>query len=525
MRSRHLALLALALTGALPPRGAAQSRAGLPDAVRSYVRANDVAIVRELSALLAIPNVASDSTNIRRNASHLVDLLAQRGFSARLLEAPGGRQIPPAVFGELAVPGATRTIVFYAHYDGQPVTRAQWADDPWTPTLRTAAVADGGERVALPTTPGSVQGEWRLHARSASDDKSPIIALLRAIDALRAAGAQPSVNVKVFLDGEEEAGSEHLGSILAAHRELLASDLWIFGDGPVHPSRAMQVVFGVRGVAGLEMTVYGPRRPLHSGHYGNWAPNPAVMLAHLLASMRDTEGNVTIAGFAEYVTPLGAAERDAIAAMPSPDSALRQELLLGDTEGDGGSLAERIMLPALNIRGIRTGAVGSEAANAIMTEAHASIDFRLVPRQTPQRVREQVEAHVRAQGYHIVSGEPTAAERLAHPRVVRMRWDDGYAGVRTPLDIPASRALLASVEAALGARPIVVPMLGGSLPIGAVHDILGAPLIVLPIVNHDNNQHAANENLRLQNLFDGISLYAGVLAGIGARWEGNDNSE
>ena len=507
------AALLLASRPALLP--AQRDPAATAAAVRAYVRANDVAILGELRELLAIPNVASDSTNIRRNAAHLTAMLKQRGFRARLLEAPGARRhIPPAVFGELTVPGARRTVVFYAHYDGQPVTRAQWADDPWEPTLRTAAVADGGERIPFPTSPGTVQGEWRLHARSSGDDKSPIVALLRAIDALRANGLQPGVNVKVFLDGEEEAGSEHLEEIVAAHRELLASDVWLFGDGPVHQSRAMQVVFGVRGVTGLEMTVYGPRRPLHSGHYGNWAPNPAVMLTHLLASMRDPEGDITIAGFRDDVTPLGAAERAAIDAMPSPDSALRHELLLGDTEGNGDALAERIMLPALNIRGIRAGAVGGEAANAIMTEAHASIDFRLVPRQTPQRVRELVEAHVRGQGFHVVDHVPTPEERLAHPRIARLQWGDGYPGVRTPLDLPVSRALLRVVEGTIGAPPVVVPMLGGSLPIESVGRLLGAPLIVLPMVNHDNNQHGANENLRLQNLFDGIVLYAGVLSGL-----------
>lgn len=513
----RLLLLAAAVAVSRPaPLAAQQDAAATAADVRAWVRAHDVAILGELRDLLAIPNVASDSTNIRRNAAHLAGMLERRGFRTRLLEAPGSRrEVPPAVFGELVVPGATRTIVFYAHYDGQPVTRSQWADDPWAPTLRTAAVADGGERIPFPTTSGSVQGEWRLHARSASDDKSPIVALLQAIDALGATGRRPTVNVKVFLDGEEEAGSEHMAEIVAAHRELLGADVWLFGDGPVHQSRAMQVVFGVRGVTGLELTVYGPRRPLHSGHYGNWAPNPAVLLTHLLASMRSPEGDITIAGFGDDVIPLGALERAAIDAVPSPDSALRQELLLGDTEGNGAPLAERIMLPALNVRGIRAGAVGDEAANAIMTQAHASIDFRLVPRQTPQRVREVVEAHVRAQGFHIVAHEPTPEERLAHPRIARLEWGDGYPGVRTPLDLPISRSLLQVVERTLGAPPVVVPMLGGSLPIESVSRLLGAPLIVLPMVNHDNNQHGANENLRLQNLFDGIVLYAGVLAGMG----------
>jgi acetylornithine deacetylase/succinyl-diaminopimelate desuccinylase-like protein len=482
--------------------------------VRRWRAAHDVEIVRELVALLALPNLSSDSTAIRANARHLVAMLERRGVRATLLESPGS---PPAVFGELTFPGATRTVVLYAHYDGQPVSPEHWTSAPWTPVLRTGPLPAG--EIALPATPGGVSGEWRLYARSASDDKGPIVAMLAALDALRDAGVAPSVNVKFFLEGEEEAGSPHLRAMLERHADRLAADLWLFGDGPVHQSRRQQVVFGVRGVMGLEMTVYGPRRPLHSGHYGNWAPNPAVLLAGLLSSMRDADGRIRIAGFGDDVLPPTVAERRALTALPAVDEALRRELLLGATESANAPAAERIMLPALNVRGIESGAVGDRAANAVPTEARASIDFRLVPRQTPARIRELVERHVRERGFHVVRAEPGAAERLAHPRIVRMTWEEGYPATRTAMDLPVSRALLRAVEESVGAPVLAVPTLGGSLPLDAFADVLGAPLIVLPIVNHDNNQHGADENLRLQNLFDGIELYAGVLAGLGPAWD------
>ena len=505
--------IAAAAVLAVPAGG--QDAARVRAAVRAYQQANDVHILRELADFVAIPNLATDSVNIRRNARHIVQMLEKRGASARLLETPGA---PPAVFGELRTPGATRTVMFYAHYDGQPVDTTEWATHPWRPALRTAALAAGGSVIPMPTQPGTVQGEWRLYARSASDDKSPIVAFLSAMDALRAAGVRPSVNLKFYFEGEEEAGSDHLRDALTRHRDLLGADVWIFGDGPVHQSRKQQLSFGVRGVMGVELTVYGPARALHSGHYGNWAPNPNVLVAHLIASMRDMDGRILIDRFYDDVDPPTRAERDAIAAAPAADSALRAELQLAATEADNARLMERIMLPALNVRGISGGGVDRLAANAVATMARASIDFRLVPRQTPARVRSLVEAHARTLGYHVVHRDPTADERRAHPRILKLVWEDGYPASRADMASAPSRAVIRATELATGERVIVVPTSGGSLPLHHFTEVLGAPLVSVPIVNHDNSQHAANENLRLQNLFDGMQVFAAIIAHLGALW-------
>lgn len=513
-RTRPWAAVAFLLS-ALSGEVVAQDGERIRAAVRAYQQAHDVEILRELTALLAIPNLASDSVSIRRNATHLAGLLERRGVRARLLETPGA---PPAVFGELRTPGATRTIMFYAHYDGQPVDTTQWSSPPWSPTLRNGMVERGGVVIPVPSQPGSVEGEWRLYARSASDDKSPIVAFLTALDALRAAGIAPSVNLKFYFEGEEEAGSDHLREALTRHRDALAADLWIFGDGPVHQSRRQQVSFGVRGVVGVELATYGPVRALHSGHYGNWAPNPLVVMSHLIASMRDRDGRILIDGFYNDVLPPTREERAAIAAAPAADSLLRAELQLARTEADNARLMERIMLPALNVRGIQGGGVERLAANAVPTVARASIDFRLVPRQQPARVRELVEAHVRRQGFHVVRRDPTEEERRAHPAIVKMTWEDGYPASRSDMSSPASRAVLRATALGTGQGVIVVPTSGGSLPLYHFTEVLGAPLITVPMVNHDNNQHASNENLRLQNLFDGIQVYAAIIAHLGALW-------
>jgi acetylornithine deacetylase/succinyl-diaminopimelate desuccinylase-like protein len=500
------ALLALATGAAAAPPSASEVRAR----VRAWREAHAPAIVRELADLVALPNVATDRPAIRRNADAIKTLLERRGFAAALLESEGS---PPAVHGELAAPGARRTLMVYAHYDGQPVVPADWAGDPWTPVLRDGPLDGGGKEVALDAVDGRRDGEWRLYGRSTSDDKAPIVALLAAVDALRASGIPPSVNLEVFFEGEEEAGSPHLEAMLSRHASRLKADVWVFCDGPVHQSRRHQIYWGARGVMGVEMTVYGARRSLHSGHYGNWAPNPAAVLAHLIAGLRAADGRITIAGFDDDVRPLTEAEKAAAAAAPDVDEALRDELALGGTEP--GRLVDRILLPALNVRGLASGQVGEKASNSIPVQATASIDFRLVPDQTPAKVRARVEAHLAAQGWHVVHETPADALRRRHPRIVKLEWEAGYPPWRTPMDLPAPAAVARVVEEAVGVPVIRLPTLGGSLPVFVFEEVLGAHVVGLPIANHDNSQHAANENLRLQNLWDGIEIYAGLLARLG----------
>ena len=485
MRVLIAVLLTAAPALALPPHEAA-------NAARDWRVKHEKEIVDELSALVAIPNLASDKANIERNAAFLVDAFTKRGATVKLLRVEGA---PPLVVASLPGKGAKSTFTFYAHYDGQPVDPAQWSTPPWEPVLRG-------------TGP-----EARLYGRSSSDDKAPIVAMLAAIDALRSVRAQPGVNLKFVFEGEEEAGSPHLASYLHDYASELATDGWLLCDGPVHQSRHMQLYFGARGVTELEITVYGPARPLHSGHYGNWAPNPIVALTHLIDSMRDADAHILVEHFYDDVTPLTDVERDALAVIPPYDEPLKRELALGRSEGTL-PLNEAILQPALNLRGVAGGHVGEQASNAIPTEARASIDFRLVPAQTLERVRQLVEAHIAKQGFFIVHDEPDAATRMAHPQVAKLAWGAGYPAARTPLDAPLSRRAAAVISEATGIEPYRLPSLGGSVPMYLFTAGGGTPVVGVPIVNHDNNQHAANENMRLQNLWDGIEVFAALFAGL-----------
>jgi acetylornithine deacetylase/succinyl-diaminopimelate desuccinylase-like protein len=274
------------------------------------------------------------------------------------------------------------------------------------------------------------------------------------------------------------------------------------------------VGFGGRGFLGFTMTVYGPAQPLHDGHYGSFAPSPSVMLARLIASLRDDDGHILIPGIYDDVAPETAADRAAIAAMPPVEANLKTTFGLGRSLGPE-RLAEGYLEPTLNVRSIHVGDEGPNAANAIATEGFASLDIRLVPNQTPERVRGLVEAYLTQQGWFIVHEAPDLATRVAHPKIVKLDWDAGASkAARTPLDLPAARAVVASIGRTVGYAPIELPTSGGSSGIADAVDRLHTPMIGVSIANYDDNQHARNENLRLGNLWDGIEVYAGLLADL-----------
>jgi len=513
---RRLALAALLSLVAASPLLAQPQPSTVRAKVDAWRRAHEREILDDAFALFAIPNVASDSVGIARNIDWLTTAFAKRGVTLNAVRAPTGGNA--ALVGRLDAPGATRTVVFYAHYDGQPVAGGGWDGDPFKPELRRYRNSVAGDAAPLPARGDTIDPELRIRARSASDDKGPIIAMLAAIDALKASRLAPSVNIIFFLEGEEEAGSNHLGDLLRANRSRLTADAWLFFDGPMHVSGAPQIVLGVRGVMGADITFYGPNRPLHSGHYGNWAPNPAVAAAHFIASIRDMDGRALISGFYNDVPAIGEADRASARALSTTDDSVRRSLGLGRTEAGNAALGERIMVPAINVRGIRAGNTGGGAANAVPTSASISIDFRLVPDQKPARVRALLTAHLQKLGYTLAGSADEAARSADRSRVAWVVWDSGYTSVRVPASLPVVRAVRRLSARAYGKEPFVLPILGGSLPLFHFVDALGATVITVPIVNADNSQHAPNENLRVRNLWDGIALMAELMTGLGKEW-------
>ena len=482
--------------------------AALALAVPAQAATDRAALLKDYAELLAIPNVATSIPAIRTNADHIMTMMAARGLKPRLLEGDAA-DIPPAIYGEWLVPGAKRTLVLYAHYDGQPVTPEDWkSTQPFEPKLYSDRLDKGGKPIPFPAAGQPISDEWRIYARGASDDKLGVMAILEAVGALKAAGKRPAYNLKIFFEGEEEQGSPHLAALLAKHRDTLKSDGWVIFDGPSHPSGAPQVSLGVRGDVNVDVTVYGPVRPLHSGHYGNWVPNPAMELAQLLASMKDTSGRVTVPGWYDDVVPLTDAEKAAIRAVPAADAQLKQELGLGWTEGNGASLLETLQQPSLNINGFRSADVGDKARNVIPTVATATLDLRLVKGNDWKRQVDKLVRHIERQGFAVLDREPTMDERRHFPKIARVEAGAGYNAERTSLDDPLARSV------ANAARPfgaVVLPSLGGSLPLYIFHETLGAPTVTVSLANYDNNQHAEDENLRLGNLWRAIDVAAAIM--------------
>jgi acetylornithine deacetylase/succinyl-diaminopimelate desuccinylase-like protein len=471
------------------------------------------ALIQEYCRLLALPNVGTDKAHVRENAEFIAGMMRARGIDATLLEGDTA-DTNPVVYGEANVPGATRTVVFYAHYDGQPVNPARWAAglEPFTPTLITAPVEQGGTIVGPCLGTAITSPTWRIAARGAADDKAGVMTILNAYAALREAGRRPRVNLHFFFEGEEEQGSVHLAEILAKHRARLGSDLWVVVDGP-RPAPGYKVVeFGVRGDINVGLVVFGAKRPLHSGNYGNWAPNPALRLATLLAGMKDGADHVTIPGFYDDVVPLSDSERAALEKVPDPGAQLALELGIAHPDGGGRPFAELLTLPTLNINGIRSGDVGAAASNQIPTRAEAVLDLRLAKGNTAAGQVQKLVRYIESQGYHVLDRDPTDAERRRYERLIRVDVGAGYDAQRTSMDLPIARAVVTAVQTTTPEPVVKVVSVGGSLPLIVFERVLGANVVTVPVVNYDNNQHAENENVRIDFLWDAIDTIAAVMS-------------
>jgi acetylornithine deacetylase/succinyl-diaminopimelate desuccinylase-like protein len=485
-------------------------------AVERYVGAHQQEILGELVSLLSIPNVASDKPNIRRNAQLLSEMLSRRGFSTEILET----EVNPLVYGELKIPGASRTVLWYAHYDGQPFDARLWKQESaFKPILRDGRMEEGAKEIpnfaSLKTYPSGA----RIYARSASDDKAPIVALLSAIDALRASGQQPKSNVRVVLDGEEEASSRGLISSLTRYGDKYRADMMLVLDGPLHSSGRPTIVFGGRGIATLELTVFGPKFALHSGHYGNWVPNPAMDLIHLVGSMKDDNGRVLVEGFYDDVPPFSAEEKRILASVPDDPKELFEFFGISRTDKVGASLQEALQYPSLNVRGLRSAYIGSEARTVIPESATASIDIRLVKETDPDRMIRRVLDHVRKQGFQIVDKEPDDATRAKYPRIVMVSSGSGGAtfsgtkAYRTEMNHPVSVEITNLMQRTWNQLPVRIRTMGGTVPMAPFAETFGFPIVSIPVVNFDNNQHSENENLRLENLWNAIVTFAAILTG------------
>jgi len=469
-------------------------------------------LIEEFKTLLSIPNVAANPAGLKENALWIQQYMQSKGIENTSLLILDKDNVPPVIYGEVKVPGAKETIIFYAHYDGQPVDTTKWFKGvhPFKPSLYTNSIDQGGIVTNWIEKGNVYNSNARIYGRGASDDKAGVMAIINAYASLKKLGIAPAVNIKFFFEGEEEAGSPNLEELLNKYKSILSADQWIICDGPVHQSSRKQLVMGVRGDTHLELTVFGPKRPLHSGHYGNWVLNPAMELARLLASMKNEKGEITIKGFYDDVTPLIPAEKEALSKIPAVEAQLKNELGINATER-AGALNDALQLPSLNVNGFQSAGVGKYSANVIPTKAIASIDLRLVKGNDWKRQQDKVINHIKAQGFFVTDKEPTDDQRKQNEKICMVVASDGYNAQKTSMDNIYVKRIAKAIQSATNESPVMLPTLGGSLPLFIFEKTLNTSPITVPIANHDNNQHAENENIKLKNFFDGVKMFSSIM--------------
>ena len=441
-----------------------------------HARAHRDDDLKDLFTLLAQPSISAQNVGVQECADLEEALLNDAGFATRRLDAPGH----PVIYGEwLNAPGKP-TILFYGHYDVQPADPLElWESEPFTPTIR-----DG-----------------RIYCRGVADNKAQHFSHIAAARHwLRANGSLPC-NVKIMLEGEEEVGSPHLDTVVAAHKDLLAADFVYTSDGPVTDARYPEIVFGVRGLLYVELHASGANRDLHSGHWGGVAPNPILALSRLLHTMIDDQNRVLIAGFYDSVRQPTLGAKAALDALPFDTAQTIAGIgLTAMVPPAERSYAERVMFqPTLNIAGITGGYSGPGSKTVLPAKASMKIDMRLVPDQTPDEVWEKIKAHVET------SGNGIEIKRL----------DGGMLPSFTPVEHPLADVVRAAVAAGFGTEPISVPSAGGSLPDSVWTQTLGLPSFLVPYGAPEQANHSPNESYRLDRLYQGIETSIHLIGMLG----------
>ncbi|MEP0696137.1 MAG: M20/M25/M40 family metallo-hydrolase, partial [Nitratireductor sp.] len=441
-----------------------------------HIEANRDAFVARLMDYVRHPSISAHNQGIGEVAGMLVGFLRKLGMEAETVPTSGH----PMVLGRRDVSPDKPTVLLYGHYDVQPPDPLElWTSPPFEPTIR-----DG-----------------RIYARGIGDNKGQHFAQLLALESHLAVTGDLPCNVLFLLEGEEEIGSPHIAEFVRAHADRLKADLVVTSDGPLHESGAPVVTFGVRGVAAFELRAKTASRDVHSGNFGGVVPNAVWTLVHLLATMKDEDGAITIEGLTEPVIPPTNLERDAVERLPLDLEAIKAELGLSRLDAPAGrGYFDRLMFhPTLTINGFHGGYGGPGMKTVLPCEAVVKCDIRLVEPLTPDYVFDKVRAHVEK-----------------HAPEVEFVPLNGMLPSKTPMDSPYVEPIRRAVVAARGVEPLLYPTVGGSLPDYVFTKILGLPAFVIPYANADEANHAPNENLKITCFIDGVKTGAALLAELGA---------
>ncbi len=462
----------------------------------------------EFKELLRLANDAHYPDDIEKNVSWCEQHFAARGFSIRRLKTPGA---PLLLAEKTSKASDPKTVLIYLQIDGQPVDPLYWNQaNPYHAVLKQEGPDGTWEEINWEALDGKMDPDWRIFARSASDAKGPVSMFLSAMDIIIKERKLPNFNMKVIMDFEEEMGSPNLPEAVTLYRDQLTADMLVIFDGPRHITNLPTLTFGARGIAEITLEVFGPLKPQHSGHYGNFAPNPALRLAKIIASMKDDQGRVVIPGFYEGIA-LSDEVRQVLRNVPDDEEFIKSSLGIATADQVAPSYQESLQYPSLNVRGLSSGWVGDEARTIIPSSAIAEIDIRLVLESNPDLLIRLVADHIKDLGYHLTDRPPTLQERSKYAKICQFNANTSYAAFRTEFDSKVGLWLSKALTRAFGNTPIKLRTSGGSIPIAPFVNELGIPAVTVPTVNRDNNQHSPNENIRLGNYLDGIKTIYSIL--------------
>lgn len=464
-------------------------------------------IIWQHKEFVSIPNLPEDEALMLKNMNWVIDHYKTLDFKSSFLES----STLPLLLIEKEYNPKFKTVLFYFHIDGQPVDPRNWdQDDPFTPVLKSTDDKGNWNTLNWDAINNTIDDEWRVFARAAADDKAPIVMLLNALKFLKAKNIEPAFNIKIVFDPQEEYGSDAFLSTLNQYKARYTADAMIIMDGPAHESNQPTLTFGCRGIATCTITTYGAKLPQHSGHYGNYVPNPVFSLASILSSMKDENGQVLIKDFYSGIN-MSAEDREILNNVPDNTKALNTRLGIAKPEAAGNNYQEALQFPSLNVRQIETSWKGDKPKTVIPEIAVANIDVRLVVETDGKAQLDKVKGHIEGLGYTVLDRDPTDEERLNNPKLAKFtRWN-GVNAFRTDLNSNLGIALRNSLTNAFGEAPVSIRTMGGTVPIISAIKTLDIPALIVPMVNMDNNQHSPNENIRIGNIREGIKMCIAIL--------------
>ncbi len=467
--------------------------------------------IESFREFLSIKNDANYKNEMKPLIEWGINNFQKYGFEVERLETPE----LPLLLASKVISEDLNTLLIYLQFDGQPVDNSKWdQEDPYKAVLKERInneykITDWS-RLDNITLDDLKKEDLRIFARSASDAKGPVMMIINALEIMKRNNIELEYNLKVIMDFEEEISSPNLADAVKKYSSKLKSDALLIFDGPKHPSNLPTLTFGARGISDITLITYGPIVPQHSGHFGNYAPNPVFRMSEILSSMKDPNGRVVIPGFYDGIE-LDEKTLKILAEVPDDEGKMMNDMQFKKPDNVGKNYQESIQYPSINVRGIESGWVREEVRTIVPSECIAEIDVRLVLESDPIRLHNLIKSHIEELGYYVIDRRPTKDERLKHNKIVTFVSSFDYDAFRTDIESEIGKWLIKSLKKTFGIEPVKKRTSGGSVPISPFVNTLGIPAVTVPTVNQDNNQHSPNENIKIENYVTGIVTYLGIL--------------